>query len=305
MTLSTNSYRGAGVNIQIFAAPYVTLATFIPDQVWKKPAGCSMVNIYAIGSGAGGGGGHSAAAGVRRGGGGGGGGSASTRLTIPAIFVPDMLHIQLGVGGAGGAANSAGAQGQDTVVGIHPLLSVLTNILVVHATADATGGGGGGNDSEGAAGGAGTAATISLMPLAGAGVVTFNAGQGGSTGGVRDVGGTALAIPVTGATCTGGTGGGGIESANQAGGAFTAITESLLSDNRPIVGGAGVAGRDGRTLWKPFFNFGGTGGGSVNASAGTNGGIGSYGCGGGGGGGGTTGGTGGQGGGGLVIITSW
>jgi hypothetical protein len=118
--------------------------------------------------------------------------------------------------------------------------------------------------------------------------------------------GTAQTIPATGLRCMGGSGGAGTTSADFAGGLFTAITDSWLSERRPATPTAGTfPGSGGTQYWKPFFGFGGGGGSSSNTAAGGAGGNGAFGCGGGGGGAGTTGGRGGDGGAGIVIIVCW
>lgn len=111
------------------------------------------------------------------------------------------------------------------------------------------------------------------------------------------------AIAETSVLALGGAGGAGTMSADFAGGGYTAIANSWLSEKRPIAPAAGsFDGSGGTQLWNPFFSFGGVGGSSSNAGVGGNGGNGAHGAGGGGGGGGTTGGRGGNGGDGLVII---
>jgi len=86
-------------------------------QQWMKPRGTSVVYMFAIGGGGGGGGGFTRASGAA-GGGGGGGGAATASLLIPAFFVPDVLYVQPGVGGLGGAANTAGSAGGHSYVSI-------------------------------------------------------------------------------------------------------------------------------------------------------------------------------------------
>ena len=113
-------------------------------QTWVKPRGKSMVSIIAINSGGGGGGGFSAAAASTRGGGGGGGGGAISRLTgIPIDLLPDALFINVGLGGAGGAATVAGAVGGVTFVLIRPDTALLVQNRVLQGGVAAGGGGGG------------------------------------------------------------------------------------------------------------------------------------------------------------------
>jgi hypothetical protein len=130
------------------------------------------------------------------------------------------------------------------------------------------------------------------------------AGGAGTKGGGRDNPGTSVSILATSWTC-GGTGGGGRDTANQAGGSITGAGP-LPSLN----GVAAAKGSDG--LWfEPgssyggWIGYGGIGGGSTTGT-GFAGGIGAPGCGGGGGGAGTSaGGAGGRGGPGYAVFVCW
>lgn len=290
-------------DVQIFTRPCTVTNT--QWETWRKPRGKSMMNIICIGGGGGGGGGFSAAAAAARGGGGSGGGSGVTRVTVPLVLVPDTLFVQVGAGGQGVTAGNGGA-GILSYVAIAPNTTA-TNVLAVSGAAGAAGGGTGTGAAVGAAGAAGTIATIAAMPLAGLGHFDLIAGQIGVAGGaVAGAVGTAQSIPVTSVLCMGGSGGAGTTSADFAGGLFTAIAGSWLSEQRPATPAAGSNnGSGGVTLWEPFFSFGGGGGSSSNTGIGGAGGNGGHGSGGGGGGGGTTGGRGGDGGSGVVIITCW
>lgn len=183
-----------------------------------------------------------------------------------------------------------------------------SNVFAVSGAAAPTGGGTGTGAAVGAAGSAGTIATIAAMPLAHMGHFDLIAGTAGVAGGaVAGAVGTAQALPIA-TPFWGATGGAGTTSADFAGGAFTAIADSYLSEIRPatpVTTAGSNHGSGGRTIWAPFFSFGGGGGSSSNASAGGNGGNGGLGCGGGGGGAGTTGGRGGDGGSGFVLIICW
>jgi len=292
-------------DIQIFNYP--STVTNTQWHTWIKPRGKAMMNIICIGGGGGGGGGFTAAAAAARGGGGSGGSSAVTRVTIPLHLVPDKLFVQVGQGGKGvGSGGGTAGSGVLSYVAIAPNTTA-SNVIAVSGNAATVGGGTGTGAAVGAAGTAGTIATIANCPLAGLGHFDFIAGQIGVAGGaVAGGNGTAQTIPVTSVITTGGTGGGGTTSADFAGGAWTAITSSWLSEQRPATPAAGSNnGSGGFPIWKPLFFFGGTGGSASNAGVGGNGGNGSYGSGGGGGGGGTTGGRGGDGGSGIVIITCW
>lgn len=291
-------------DVQVFTRPCTV--TNLQWETWRKPRGKSMMNLFLVSGGGGGGGGFSAAAAAARGGGGSGGGSGVTRVTIPLILVPDQLWIQVGAGGQGGAAGAPGGSGTLSYVAIAPNTTA-SNVIAVSGAAAPGGGTGGTGAAVGAAGAAGTIAAIGAMPLAGLGHFNVIAGQIGVAGGaVAGAVGTAQSIPVTSTLCMGGSGGAGTTSADFAGGLFTAIAGSWLSEQRPATPAAGSNnGSGGITLWGPFFSFGGGGGSSSNTGAGGAGGNGGLGSGGGGGGGGTTGGRGGDGGTGVVIVTCW
>lgn len=292
-------------DIQIFNVP--STVTNTQWHTWIKPRGKTMCHIICIGGGGGGGGGFSAAAAAARGGGGSGGSSAVTKVTIPICFLPDVLYVQVGAGGRGvGSGGGTAGSGILSYVSVFPN-TTSANVIAISGAAGAVGGGTGTGAAVGAAGTAGTIGVIASMPLAGMGQFSMIAGQIGVAGGaVAGANGTAQTIPGTSVITTAGSGGAGTTSADFAGGAFTAIASTLLSEARPATPAAGSNdGSGGTTLWKPLFFFGGVGGSSSNTGVGGNGGNGSYGSGGGGGGGGTTGGIGGDGGSGIVIITSW
>lgn len=272
-------------------------------QSWVRPRGKSHVTIIALNGGGGGGGGFSAAAATARGGGGGGGSGSITKLMgAPIEFLPETLFINVGLGGAGGAANSLGLTGGYSTVLVRPDTSLpIPNRVLIGGAAPAGGGGAGTASIVGAAGTAGTAVVI--LPLGLLGAFISNAGVAGTTGGAVAGGvGTALVWGNNVIGICGGTGGGGTTSADFSGGAITGggwfptIPGGVAGSNR---------GNDGYFSQTPFAGSGGSGGGSSNLSIGGNGGIGAIACGGGGGGGGTTGGSGGNGGPGLVIISCW
>ena len=293
-------------NTQIFNTPSGAVNSIW--YTWTKPRGVSMLNILCIGGGGGGAGGLTRASGAQGTGGGGGGSSGVTSVLIPAIFVPDVLYIRVGDGGAGGGPGSpstAGGNGVHSYVAIAPN-STATNVIAISGGAAAVGGFAASSGSGGAGGTACTIATIATMPLAGLGQYQLIAGQVGTAGGL-DAAGTAIAIPVTSCLCQAGPGGAGHIDADTAGATFTAIAGSWLSEQLPSAPVAGSTGHGsgGNQIMKPFFSLGGGGGACSNASTGANGGNGKYGSGGGGGGSGTTGGRGGDGGSGIVAITAW
>lgn len=296
-------------DVQLFTIP--STVNQIQWHTWVKPRGKSMMHIIAASGGGGGGGGFTRAAAAAGGGGGSGGSSGLTRLTIPLIFVPDVLYVQVGAGGQGALSGGTATAGQLSYVvarysAATPGTINANNVFVVSGAAAPAGGGTGTGAAVGALGAAGTIATIAAMPLAHMGHFDLVAGTAGVAGGaVAGAIGTAQAIP-TATPFWGATGGAGTTSADFAGGAFTASADSLFSEMRPTTPAAGsFDGSTGRTIWQPFFSFGGGGGSSSNTGVGGNGGNGGLGCGGGGGGAGTTGGRGGDGGSGFVYIICW
>lgn len=285
---------GSG-DVQVFNQP--STVTAVQLHTWQKPRGCSLVYILCIGGGGGGGGGTSGTAGTSRNSGGGGGSSSTTRILIPAYLLPDRLYIQVGAGGAGGAADGNGSAGILSYVTIHPAATITaTNVIAVSGNAAATGG-----TAGGAAGAAGTIATIANMPLAGMGRFQFIAGQIGRTGGGAS---NPAVFPTTGVITMGGPSGANSGGTDQPGPGITAITDSLLSEMRPVASTAASPDASGGIIANTFFSYCGLGGGTLNASTGGTGGNAAYGSGGGGGGAGTTGGRGGDGGNGVVIIIS-
>jgi hypothetical protein len=271
-------------------------------RVWNKPRGAKLVTIVCLGSGGGGGGGFSGASGSARGGGGGGGGAAVTRVTIPAMLLPDVLYVQVAKGGLSGAAGVDGTIGGFSYVSIFPNTSSVNNVCASGITTPA----GNGKKGTAAAGGAtGAAGLVSstVNTFMNLGVWTSAAGIIGSAGGaITGAVGTSQGS-LTNTVITGGAGGGSTPAADTdfAGGGIT--SNSLFV---PALSGGAAGGGDGdagKYLLSPFYATGGCGGGTNGAAGvGGRGGDGAYGCGGGGGGGGVTGGAGGNGGDGLVFI---
>lgn len=266
-------------------------------QVWRKPRGKTMGMFTCIGSGSGGGNGFTGIAGSARGGGGGGGSGGMSRITIPLMFLPDLMFVNVATGGD---ANSAGGL---SYISIRPSNAV-RNRLLISGTAAATAGGNGTGAAAGSVGAAGTIATIAICgPLANMGVAMFVAGQAGALGGAHTGAvGASTVWANNGHNISGGAGGAGVTTTEYAGGNITS------QDWMPtIVGGVATGGNGNAGFYSdvPFGSTGGTGGGSANAVAGGSGGVGEIGSGGGGGGGGTTGGAGGKGGNGLITAVCW
>lgn len=281
---------------------------FLPTAVatdyraWQKPRGISQVMIFAVAGGGGGGGGLTGATASARGGGSGGGSGSITRVIFPAIILPDVLHVQPGLGGAGAVASGTGAAGIASKVFARPT-GVTADII---CQAGSGGGGNPGTTTTNSGGGAASAAVAGNAPWLASGLFIATPGVGGGAGGsgAGANAGSGL-VAFTGQVITGGAGGGSTPTGNTdaAGGSITAA--GLLELARS--GGATVGGKgdEGVSSLTPFWSTGGAGGGSNGAGTGGKGGRGGYGSGGGGGGGGITGGAGGDGGDGIVIVACW
>lgn len=300
-------YATGGVNTQGF-------------QSWIKPQGVSMVFMFTIAGGGGGGGGRSNVTSSNRGGGAGGACSGLARFLCPALFLPDLLYIQVGSGGLGGAAGAAG--GNDGIAGGNGINSyiltsktaVLPNI-VCYSGVNVPGGGAGGTAAGGVSGG--TIPTVALtQPLNAlgewfsiAGLTGGTAGTLGSAGAAVTAWGQILTSPGVGAPSFALAGNTAIAGNGQGATALTDCGSQLYVPTGAgaiATGGSSTApnGGSGVKRLTPFFNCGGAAGAAIDGTAG-NGGNGGWGCGGGGGGGGIAAGNGGAGGDGLVIIISW
>lgn len=117
-------------------------------QPYSIPKGAVRLLIIAVGGGGGGGNGFGAAAAAARGGGGGGGSGGVSKTLMPVGFLPPVLFIQPGIGGA-----PVGAGGT-TRVSVNRGTNAAETILT------ATGGGAGGTGTGSAAGTAGGASAI-------------------------------------------------------------------------------------------------------------------------------------------------
>jgi hypothetical protein len=297
--LADNQYKD-----QVFTGPIGT-STSSSIFFWIKPRGITMIHITAIGGGGGGGAGNSSA-GTAASGGSGGGAGAITRLTIPAIFLPDSLKITVPGGGSGAAAGGSGgntagntfvdcARGSDVAA---------TRIIQANGGQGGNVGVAGGGSTGGAAGGIGLQTNAVYQAL---GTWVPIAGQIGGAG-VNTAAGSAVSVNGSSTTVSGGAAGGGKSAANANfdGGAITGI--GLIPTLAGGTGGGAGGTQDGNGgtfSMKGFYSTGGSGGGSVAGGTGGRGGNGNIGSGGGGGGAGTTGGAGGNGGPGMVIITCW
>ena len=273
-------------------------------QTWKKPRNCDYVWMMSIGGGGGGAGGLITSflnLSI------GGASGAVTRAMFNSSNLPDILYIQVGLGGAGGASNTSGSTGSRSFISLSSN-TIATNVIMASGTAGALGGI------------AGAGASV-------LGETEFTRSVGNfitlstfiSTIGVATPLYTTATINITPLTsqitCPGAGGAGLNTSTPQTFIESSSINATSLSPR--ISGGIsftgstnGTNGGDGYTSWKPFFSTGGAGGGGSFSGTSGNGGIGGIGSGGGAGGsaysaGGGVAGGGGKGGDGLVIITTF
>ena len=242
---------------------------------WVKPRGVSMVRFMLIGAGGGGGNGSSTS------GAGGGGSGAITSWVGPAIFVPDVLRISVGLGGVSGVN--------------------ATDSSVIYQAKNETGytllnANGGSSASTTTGGTAGTAS--SNTPFGASGIFISIAGQAGQAGSSTGAGTSVSASTTT--FLSGGAGGSG-DSAGTGGGVTPNYDYIALP---ATTAGGTVAGANGYFITQPIMVGCGGAGGTTSTTVGTAGGRGGIGCGGGGAGeDALTGG--GRGGDGAVFIWSW
>jgi hypothetical protein len=241
-------------------------------RTWVKPRGASMVRIMLIGAGGSGG------QGTSSNGGGGGGSGAITSWIGPAMFVPDILNIRVGSGGANDLSGD-------------PCLIYYRSSngenLILRANAGERGA------ISGGAGG--TAMTANQFTACG--IFTSIAGQAGTAGGSTAGG---LNVGVSGTTfLSGGAGGSG--AAASTGGRVTPNYGYPVLPN--TTAGGTVKGADGYFIQQPILVGTGGAGGTTTGTAGTVGGNGGIGCGGGGSGEDASAGS--RGGDGVVFIWSW
>ena len=289
-------------DVQIFYTNGITNAW----QTWKKPRKCNYVYIICIGGGGGGAGGRPISSAIPYSTGGGSG--AVTRLTIPAIFLPDSLEITIPAGGNGGATGGGSTAGNTFVDCVRGSDVAATRVI------QANGGVGGnvgvvGAPSIGGGGGTIGAQTNAVYQALGSWVSV--AGQAGGNG-IPGLAGGTVVINGNSTINSGGAAGGGRNggAVGQSGGGLSGIG-LIPSLNGGTGGTPGSPGQNGFFTMKNFYSLGGSGGGggSTNGAGGVGGrgGDGGIGSGGGGGGNGYTSqaGAGGNGGPGMVIITCW
>jgi len=296
-------------------------------QVWNKPKNCRFVNMFLIGGGGGGTGG--SAAGSATVGGSGGGSSSITSGIFLACTLPDILYIQVGIGGNAGLGEINSNDGTDGGNGTLSYVSVFpsattsslisnTNPIVLASGNVAAGGArydGSTSSIPGTAGTVFTQTTPLFNIFSYLGIITTIAGQEGGDGTYSSLNPPSNLNIVS--ITSGGAGGAGSFCSTLYNGAsvigFSQIPTISGGTTTNIKGNHGFTNLtqilNGNRL--PLFFTGGAGGASVNSGTAGRGGNGSYGCGGGGGAGNVnssvinTGGSGGRGGDGLVIITAW
>ena len=226
---------------------------FYSNGTWIKPRGASMVRFLLIGAGGGGGNG-----GTTQGNGGGGAG-AITSWIGPAIFIPDILRITVGVGGVASVNATASTVIYQTSNSTSTLLSA-----------------NGGNSNNSTTAGATGATAMQPNQFTAAGIFKAINAQGGTAGSATGAGSSVSAPTIF---LTGGAGGSG-GSGNVGGG--VGINFGYPSLSTTPAGGT-VKGKDGYFMTSPLMNGCGGAGGSTNTTGtGSNGGNGGIGCGGGG-----------------------
>ena len=251
-------------------------------QTWRKPRNCSYVWIMCIGGGASGGGGRIGSTTATAGGGSG----AVTKAIYPAVFLPDLLYVQPGPGGARSSTAGICTVGNRSFVSAAPLSTSTANLACAS-----------GLNAAGISGAGESALTPASAFYLNLSDFISTAGVAGTTTGNLSPLASSIVAPGTVAP-----------TGVSAGGSFNVLDLGTLT-TQAVPGGAvgGGNGANGYWSWKPMYGIGGAAGGYNAAGTGGNGGdaIG-YGCGGGAGGNGSVaGGLGGRGGDGLVIIATF
>ena len=206
---------------------------------WTNPRNeYSNAIILTAGGGGGGGSGIFGAAG--------GGGGGFGHIYCPLSLLPDILYIQVGIGGLSASGNGlSGANGTASLISMYPSSATANNLITCN----------------GGSGGSGTASTV---PSGGSVTInnTLGIAQGfsGGDGGVRQTGGTGIySLPTTGSPIYGGGGAGG------GGGAALGGGMTSVSSLYPSTAGGYV---NGFVIWKPFTVFGGSGSDAISNKSG-------------------------------------
>ena len=323
ITISATPGGAAVTSTASTGAPGATFTLMVPQwQTWRKPRGIKWVYMLGVGGGASGGTGVNT--GTTSGGGAGGSSGSQTVVMVPAMFVPDVLYIACGNGGASQTASGVpGLSGTPTYVTIEPDTGMDLNKNILWANPGNVTGAAATTTTGGVTGTIAAAAAIGYMPLAGRGF--YNLAQSssavGAGGNSNTVGGTTSITSLFGSMVMGGAGGGGCNNTGASNGGGVGNTGVLLGQEfYPLYSGGGVAavtstpagdGKGGFIARNFIMNYGGLGGGGATTTPGGlagAGGDGAPGCGGGGSGGGNTTNTqmkSGAGGPGFVLILSW
>ena len=261
-------------------------------QTWKKPANCTWVYMLCVGGGASG---ATSLVGTAVGcyGGMGGATAQETTLIIPAMFLPDILYVQCGMGAIpntyfSSTVGSLTMAGLPSYVSIEPSTVQSNNTIVIYS--------GGGpasltvsNTTAGGTGPAATNSSIALMNLAGRGqfiTIPNIIGAAGANGAASSTGGL-IQVGGMGGAGIGGSGLTGAMAINPGPGLLLqqfGLGWDFVGQNPQV--GAGSNGNNGAISSRFLMNFGGWGGASANSTQGSGigggGGAGSPGCGGGG-----------------------
>ena len=286
---------------------------FYTSGVWRKPPNISMVSFFLVGAGGAGGNGFVTSTLQGSGSGAGGGGGAITKLIIPAVLLPDILLVNVGVGGSRGTFSAgvvvSGGSGTATYVDLINGNATASTLIAI-ANGGTGGGGGSSGGGSGTGGAGGVASTIISTVYLGMGISSFYAGQIGQNGTAT---GTLTPHPTGTNLTSGGAGGAGRSSAGIRGTPGSILGNDVYLPTLSISNSATTYnGQDGVNCISPFQSYGGVGGWPATLAAGEcggNGGNGILGSGGGGGGAGNTGcpggGLGGNGGNGYALITCY
>lgn len=276
-------------------------------EQFQIPKNASMVMLYAMGGGGGGGAGVTGATSTNKGGGGGGGSGGTSRLLIPARFLPRVIYLCAPAGTltAGTPSGTAGVVGGQATISAEA--GEIGADIILYAN-PGFGGNGGTSGGGGTGGSGGSVASAANGQFSNMGVWSTTAGNAGGNG---TLGTAASAVNFGGgAPNCGGGGGGGASSGNAvgAGGGITGagLVIPTLTGGAGSVSSNGGNGPQGLHFEYPMLSCGGCGGGgNATGATGGTGGVGGWGSGGGGGGAGVTFGPGANGGPAVIYIAWW
>ena len=183
MSYPINYPTPQGANVQIFRGQDSNTAAHTATRDWVKPQGASFVFFTLIGAGGGGGGNYDGVPGDDNRGGGGASGNV-TNFMCPAFFLPDVLQVVVGTGGAGAAYAGLLAPGNSGSDGSATQILYQQKADSGYTIITASGGGGGGGSPNGSTPGTGgsAAGANSGGPMTAAGFFNSTKGQNGATG---------------------------------------------------------------------------------------------------------------------------